>query len=196
MEPIDLAPQVVRHQVTVGFGGDPRIAVTEDSLHGAWVHARHHEQARRRVPEIVESDSSHLGLGPELHSVARAVPQLVIRHELGMTASTLAADVFPPFDDPRVSECAPKNVFEGGVAAQHLALGIGEQEPGRGGLHRHLEIRNKLSRDGDCLSPAALRASAIIGSAYDDQTIREVDIAFPQPEQLALSEPRVDSCRN
>ena len=39
VEPIDLAPQVVRHQMTVGFGRDPGIAVTEDSLHGAWVHA-------------------------------------------------------------------------------------------------------------------------------------------------------------
>ncbi len=35
----------------------------------------------------------------------------VIGRELGVTASTLAADVFPAFDDPSVSECAPKNVF-------------------------------------------------------------------------------------
>jgi hypothetical protein len=43
LEPIDFAPQVVRLEVSVGFRRDPRIAVTEDSLHGAWVHARHHE---------------------------------------------------------------------------------------------------------------------------------------------------------
>jgi prepilin-type processing-associated H-X9-DG protein len=45
VEPIDLAPQVVGLEMPVGFRRDPRIAVTEDSLHGTWVHARHHDCA-------------------------------------------------------------------------------------------------------------------------------------------------------
>jgi len=52
----------VRLEMPVRLGRDPRIAVAEDSLHGARVHAGHHEEAGGRVAQVVETDLPDLAL--------------------------------------------------------------------------------------------------------------------------------------
>src|SRR5882724_13469481 len=116
--------------MAVGFRRDAGVAVAEDPLHRARVHARHHEQACRGVAEVVEPDPTNLRLGPELHPMRWASADLVVRRELGMAAALLSTDVLPSLDDPGVGERAPQHLFERRVTAQYLATRVREHELG------------------------------------------------------------------
>jgi len=168
-------------EMPVRLGRDPRIAVAEDSLHGARVHARHHEKAGGRMAEVVETDLADLGLGPELHAVARTAPELVVRRELRVATRLLAADVLPALDNARMREGTPQHVLQRRMAAQHSSLRVWEEQLGGGSLHRVPEVGHQLQRDRNRLRPTALGRVAIVGAVDDDEAAREVDVALPEP---------------
>jgi len=59
--------QVAGHEVRVGFEGDLRIAVPEDSRNRVEIDAGSEEQRRRRVPRVVQAELARERLGPEEH---------------------------------------------------------------------------------------------------------------------------------
>ncbi|HEX5141112.1 MAG TPA: hypothetical protein VFX19_09220 [Dehalococcoidia bacterium] len=179
----------------VGLGRDARIAVAEDALDGARVHAGHHEEARSGVAEAVESDATDARLWPELHAVGWAATQLIIGCELRVTAAALAADVLPAFDDARVLERAAEDLFERRVATQHPALGVGKHEGGGRGLQRRPQVRHQLRRDRDGLGVPAFGRLAVVRPADHDEAAGQVDVRLQQAEQLALAQSGVDGRR-
>jgi predicted nuclease of restriction endonuclease-like (RecB) superfamily len=65
LQTVDLGLQVARRQVPVDLHGDARVAVPQDALDGGGIGAGHHEEARRRVAEVMETQRADLGFGPE-----------------------------------------------------------------------------------------------------------------------------------
>jgi hypothetical protein len=49
-KPIDLVAEVARGEVAIDLGGDGRLLMAEDALHGGGVGACHHQERGRRVP--------------------------------------------------------------------------------------------------------------------------------------------------
>jgi hypothetical protein len=60
--------QVVRDEVAVDLRRQARVAVAEDALDGGRIGPRHEQQARRRVPQVVEADRTNERLRPETAS--------------------------------------------------------------------------------------------------------------------------------
>jgi hypothetical protein len=73
--------------------------MAEDPLHRRRVRARHHQQRRRGVAEVVEPDGPHLARGPELHAALRAAAQLGIGRAFGVAAALAPALVDVELDD-------------------------------------------------------------------------------------------------
>ncbi|MCK6532037.1 MAG: hypothetical protein L6Q84_03615 [Polyangiaceae bacterium] len=73
-QPIDLSAEKPRREMPVDLDGHARVPVAQDALHGRRARPGHHQQAGRRVPEVVEADGADLGLGPEAVIVDRAAP--------------------------------------------------------------------------------------------------------------------------
>lgn len=62
-EPVDLGPKVPGSQVPIDLGGDPRIVVAHDALHCGRIRSGHHQEAGRRVAEVVEAKRPDLRFG-------------------------------------------------------------------------------------------------------------------------------------
>ena len=96
-EAIDLVSEVPGIEVQICLGGDARIAVAHDPLHGGEVRAPHRERAAGRVPEIVEADRPHDARDPEEGTVRRTSPCPIVvciagRYAAGVDAIALFAD--------------------------------------------------------------------------------------------------------
>ena len=125
---VDLAAKVARQEVAIDLGGDPGVAVAKDPLHRGRVRSGHQEQRTGRVAQVVEPNRPNLGLGPELHSVDRAVAKLGILCRVPVAAAFLATNMNIRGDDARMGKGPSQDFFERRMPGQHGAIRVRKNE--------------------------------------------------------------------
>ncbi|MGA9657128.1 MAG: hypothetical protein WBV96_24795 [Polyangia bacterium] len=166
--------------------------MAKDALNGRRIRARHHEQRRGRVAQVVEADLPHQRPRPELHLALRATPQVGVLRHLGMPASLPSADVAVAGHDPGAGERRLQQFLERRLLGHHRAVLVWEDQLGRGLFDGGFEVRHQFGGDGHRLRVPALGGVARVRAANANEPPREIHVGLPQPEQLALAQPGVD----
>jgi hypothetical protein len=127
-EAVQTLSHVLQVEVAVDLGGDLRVRVPEDPLHGRERDPGLEEQRRGRVPEVVEAERLRLGHRPEAHAALRAPARLGVRVALGVAAALPAAAVRVAIHDAGAGERAAENVLQLHVRRVLLAVVAREQD--------------------------------------------------------------------
>jgi hypothetical protein len=120
-QPVDLRAQIVRRQMPVDVGGHLGVPVTENPLDRVHRRTRLEEQRGGGVPQVVETDGTIPGLGPELGPVDGASARPVVRSLDRLGTALSPADVPVPFGDAGPGERPPQNALQRYVRSHESA---------------------------------------------------------------------------
>jgi hypothetical protein len=173
--------------------------------HHRSIRARHEEQARRRVAQVVETQRAHVRHGPKLAPIHWAAPKASIWRSFPVSAALAAATVLVAGGDASSAQTTAEDAFQRYVGSHHptrpraLLLvcassraEVREYELAGTLTDGFVEPRQRPGGDRNGVSVAAFGAFAALRAGNGKETMLSVHILLSEAQQLAPAKAGID----